>query len=148
MSNVTEVIRQYGNGEITLEEANTKLKEMGSNIHLNPNKTGNALIDDGLGGELCTVEDGKVVGGNISETYTIFYDGKEWHTDPSDHATLIEGPGTPLTINKHDKKPVKPDMSRDISKANTQEIEYTAYGAFKKTYDENGYCVSAVKVQG
>lgn len=42
--NVTEIIRKYGAGELTLQEANEKLAESGTGLYLDPNK--NVLTDE------------------------------------------------------------------------------------------------------
>lgn len=144
-STVTEILRKYGAGELTVEEANKQLKEAGSNVYLNPNKTGNAWMDDGLGGETLTVENGKVVGGGIADDYTIYYEGKEWHTN-GDGETLVAGPGIP-EVMPTEKLPEKADMSRKPENANSVVRQKTKRGTYDIYYDELGYAVKATRVR-
>lgn len=141
---VLEILRDYGDGKLTVEEANQKLKEANAGIYLNPNKTGNAWIDDGLGGEVCTVENGKVVGGGIADDYDIIYNGKVWHTN-GDGETLVEGPGIKEILDRPDY-PEKVDMSRRQDLAGTTQIQKTKMGTFEVTYNDDGYCVKSRRV--
>lgn len=141
---ITEILRKYGAGELTVEEANKQLKEAGSNVYLNPNKTGNAWLDDGLGGETITIKDGKIVGGGIADDYSIYYNGKVYHAGP-DGETLVEGPGIPETVER-EKLPEKVDMSRKPERANSVVRRKTKRGTYDVYYDELGYAVKATRV--
>lgn len=46
MKSITDILREYTNGEATLEETNAALKEAGANVHLNPGK--NKLTEEEL----------------------------------------------------------------------------------------------------
>lgn len=140
---INEIMEKYTKGELTVEDANAALKEAGAKFHLDPDKTGNAWIDDGLGGQVCNVENGKVVGGGVADQYTILYDGKEWHTN-GDGETLVEGPGIPLVKEKEDL-PDEVDMSRNIAMAGKTDRVHTTRGWYTRTYDEYGHCVKVIK---
>lgn len=51
---INEVIRKYSRGEITLEECNQTLKDMGSPIYLDPNK--NKITEEELNAAVVDVE--------------------------------------------------------------------------------------------
>lgn len=137
------ILKKYSDGEFTMEEANKELEKIGSNIRLGK-KTGNAWIDDGCGGELCTVKDGKIVGGNVSSMYNVYYDGKVYHTS-DDCATLVEGKATPETVEK-EVLPDEVDRSRHIERANTSVVQKTKKGTYETFYNEDGYAYKFVKV--
>lgn len=87
---VLEILRDYGAGKLTVEEANQKLKDAGSNVYLNPNKPGNAMLDTGTGSlDPVTVVDGKLTHpAGIPRQDEVIYEGKVWWLD-DDQMTLI-----------------------------------------------------------
>ena len=87
---VLEILRDYGAGKLTVEEANQKLKDAGSNVYLNPNKSGNAMLDTGTGSlDPVTVVDGKLTHpAGMPRQDEVIYDGKVWWLD-DDQMTLI-----------------------------------------------------------
>ena len=86
----TEVISAYAHGELTLEECNRRLKEMGSAPLRNPlepkitpemAKQGYCLLDTGTGSyDVVRVVDGQLVDSDMGEmaAFVLLGDGK-WH---------------------------------------------------------------------
>ena len=140
---INEILKQWTDNEISTEEANKKLEELGAGFHLDPDKKGNALLDSGIGcKDVVNVVDGKLEGGPA--TYcTIYYNGKAWHTE-GDDPTLIEG--------EYPHAPAEPvqkelDMSRRSDLANTTQIQTLGHLKYEVTYNELGYAIKAVKVK-
>ena len=144
MATVTEIILNGQNENKTAEEINKELAAAGFDTRVGVEKTGNAYVDVQVGSlEPVTVENGKIVGGTIDEMYTVYYDGKVWHTDKDD-ATLIEGPGIPSTVKK-DKPMDDLDLKIRPDRANTFVIQRTRKGTYKVIYDADG-AAHAVKM--
>lgn len=89
MKNTTEVITAYARGEITLDECNRRLKELGSGLTLDPDRCkltpemarqGYCLLDTGTGSlDVVQVRDGQLVDSDMGEmTAFVLMDGK-WH---------------------------------------------------------------------
>ena len=87
--NTTEVITAYAHGEITLEECNRRLKELGSGLTLDPGRCkltpekiaqGYCLLDTGTGSlDVIQVRDGQLVDSDMGEMAAfVLMDGK-WH---------------------------------------------------------------------
>ena len=86
----TEVISAYAHGELTLEECNKRLKELGSAPLRNPLEPkitpemaakGYCLLDTGTGSyDVVQVKDGQLVDSDMGEmaAYVLLGDGK-WH---------------------------------------------------------------------
>lgn len=80
MKNVNEIIRAYTAGELTLEEANAALKDLGSGIAIDPGKNAIlpgeeerfGLLDTGTGSlDKVEIKDGKIVNCNCGEMYAL-----------------------------------------------------------------------------
>ena len=85
----TIILDGMKNGK-TYDEINKELEAAGSNVRLNANRTGNALLDTGTGSlDPVIVENGKVTnGGGIPRQDEVIYDGKVWWLD-DDGVSLI-----------------------------------------------------------
>ena len=89
MKSTTEAITAYAHGEITLEECNAQLKELGSGLTLDPDRCkltpekvaqGYCLLDTGTGSlDVVRVRDGQLVDSDMGEMAAfVLMDGK-WH---------------------------------------------------------------------
>lgn len=89
MKTTTEVINAYAHGELTLEECNRRLKEMGSAPLRNPlepkitpemEKQGYCLLDTGTGSyDVVQVKNGELVDSDMGKMAAfVLLDGK-WH---------------------------------------------------------------------
>lgn len=89
MSKSNEVITAYARGEITLDECNHRLKELGSGLTLDPDRCkltpekiaqGYCLLDTGTGSlDVVQVRDGQLVDSDMGEMAAfVLMDGK-WH---------------------------------------------------------------------
>ena len=87
--NSTEAIIAYARGEITLDECNRRLKELGSGLTLDPDRCkltpekvaeGYCLLDTGTGSlDVVQVRDGQLVDSDMGEmTAFVLMDGT-WH---------------------------------------------------------------------
>lgn len=86
----TIILDGVKNGK-TYDEINKELEEAGFTVHLNANKTGNALLDTGTGSlDPVTVVDGKLTNGDggIPRQDEVVYENKVWWLD-DDRVTLI-----------------------------------------------------------
>lgn len=88
--NVEDIILNGMENKKTFEEINKELEAAGSDVRLNSNRTGNAMLDTGTGSlDPVIVENGKVTnGGGIPRQDEVIYDGKVWWLD-DDGVTLI-----------------------------------------------------------
>lgn len=89
MKTTTEIINAYAHGELTLEECNRRLKEMGSAPLRNPlepkitpemEKQGYCLLDTGTGSyDVVQVKNGELVDSDMGKMAAfVLLDGK-WH---------------------------------------------------------------------
>ena len=85
----TIILDGMKNGK-TYDEINKELEAAGSDVRLNANRTGNAMLDTGTGSlDPVIVENGKVTnGGGIPRQDEVIYDGKVWWLD-DDGVSLI-----------------------------------------------------------
>lgn len=91
MKDIYEIIKKGEQEGKTFAEINKDLEAAGSNVRLNANKTGNALLDTGTGSlDPVTVVDGKLTNGvgGIPRQDEVIYDNKVWWLD-DDRITLI-----------------------------------------------------------
>ena len=91
MKDIYEIIKKGEQEGKTFAEINKDLEAAGSNVRLNANKTGNALLDTGTGTlDPVTVVDGKLTNGDggIPRQDEVVYDNKVWWLD-DDRVTLI-----------------------------------------------------------
>lgn len=74
----------------TFAEINKELEAAGSDVQLNANRTGNAVLNSGAGLDPVTVVDGKLTNGDggIPRQDEVIYDNKVWWLD-DDRVTLI-----------------------------------------------------------
>lgn len=146
---ILKILRDYGDGKITIEEANEKLAAAGSNVHLDPNKPGNAMLDTGTGTlDPVTVVDGKLTHpAGIPRQDEVIYDGKVWWLD-DDQMTLIpkeekEPWWVPyhtyhgLVDDWHDELP-KYIPDKDMMHRPKYANQTVTKGALRYIYDENG----------
>mgnify|MGYP000474214852 FL=1 len=85
----TEVISAYAHGELTLEECNAKLRELGSAPLRNPLEPkitpemaakGYCLLDTGTGSyDVVQVKDGQLVDSDMGEMAAYVLLGGKWH---------------------------------------------------------------------
>lgn len=136
---INEILFKWGKGQLTTEEANKQLA--GTGLAINPNKTGNAMVDSGIGSmDPVNVVDGKIVGGSAPQC-DIYYNGKIWH-NVGDDPTLIPG-GYPRTEAKDVQRTL--DMSRQTKFANTTQIQHVNGVTYEVEYDADGYAHRATK---
>lgn len=91
MKDIYEIIKKGEQEGKTFAEINKDLEAAGSNVRLNANKTGNALLDTGTGTlDPVTVVDGKLTNGDggIPRQDEVIFAGKTWWLD-DDRVTLI-----------------------------------------------------------
>ena len=73
----------------TFAEINKELEAAGSDVQLNANRTGNAVLNSGAGLDPVTVDGGKVTNGaGVPRQDEVLYNGKVWWLD-DDGVTLI-----------------------------------------------------------
>lgn len=73
----------------TFAEINKELEAAGSDVQLNANRTGNAVLNSGAGLDPVTVDGGKVTNGaGVPRQDEVLYNGKVWWLD-DDRVTLI-----------------------------------------------------------
>ena len=92
MKDIYEIIKKGEQEGKTFAEINKDLEAAGSNVRLNANKTGNALLDTGTGTlDPVTVVDGKLTNGDggIPRQDEVVYDNKVWWLD-DDGVSLID----------------------------------------------------------
>lgn len=91
MKDIYEIIKKGEQEGKTFAEINEALEAAGSNVRLNANRTGNALLDTGTGSlDPVTVVDGKLTNGDggIPRQDEVIYDNKVWWLD-DDGVSLI-----------------------------------------------------------
>lgn len=91
MKDIYEIIKKGEQEGKTFAEINKDLEAAGSDVRLNANKTGNALLDTGTGTlDPVTVVDGKLTNGDggIPRQDEVVYENKVWWLD-DDRVTLI-----------------------------------------------------------
>ena len=89
--NIETIIRDGMAEGKTFAEINKDLEAAGSNVRLNANKPGNAMLDTGTGSlDPVTVVDGKLTNGDggIPRQDEVIFAGKTWWLD-DDRVTLI-----------------------------------------------------------
>lgn len=147
--NIETIIRDGMAEGKTFAEINKDLEAAGSNVRLNANRTGNALLDTGTGSlDPVTVVDGKLTNGDggIPRQDEVVYNNKVWWLD-DDRVTLIpKEVKEPWWAEHHDfsgavdwedeldKYIPEKDMMHRPKYAN-QKVEK---GALTYIYDENG----------
>ena len=149
MKDIYEIIKKGEQEGKTFAEINKDLEAAGSNVRLNANKTGNALLDTGTGSlEPVTVVDGKLTNGDggIPRQDEVVYENKVWWLD-DDRVTLIPKQVKEPWWVKYHTYPALVDWQDEIDKyipdkdmmhrpeyANKTVIK----GALRYRYDANG----------
>lgn len=161
--NINEIIGEYTNGEATLEETNTALKDAGAGLHLEPGKNtlteaemrattvghypeqanGFGLLDSGTGTmDKVEVRNGCLVGLDMGESYAeIHIAGKLYYIE-GNLLTDVK-PEAPEAV----AIPKTPDMRRRTDLAGQTVDQQCKAGLFAVTYNEDGYAVKAARVE-
>jgi len=162
--NSTEMILKYTSGEITLEETNAALKEMGAGVYLDPQKNvlteaemrrtvvghfpeqanGWGLLDTGTGSfDKVRVVNGELENCDCGEMYALCMIADREYQVKGKRLVAPEKNET----EKKEVLPKLPDLGRRTDLKNTVVRQETKSGYYDVTYDEKGYAVSAVRVK-
>ena len=172
MKTINEILRDYTTGETDLEAANAALKEAGAGYHLEPGKnelteedlretvvgyypeqaSGWGLLDTGTGSlEKVHVANGRLdhavnevlPDGSVNMAAYVTICGKRYAVKYDTLAEILGDCGA----CKAPPLPERADLRRKPELAGQTVEQRTKTGTYAVTYDQNGYAVTAAKVE-